>query len=858
VSSIEAPVTPSAPPSASEARDFTETWRDPAGVLGLFRQVQNIPIATRYMVTAFVFFLAGGLQALFLRVQLARADNTFLDAETYNRLFTMHGTTMMFLFVIPFIEALAAYVLPLMLGTRELPFPRLTALSYWTYLFGGLFLYASFLVDAVPDGGWFAYVPLTNRTFSPGLGMDFWDIGLSVAEVSAIGAAAELTVGILRMRAPGMSLHRLPLFAWSMLITAIMLVLAFTPLIVGTALLELDRKGLTRVFDPEAGGKPLLWQHLFWVFGHPEVYIMFLPAVGIVCHVVQTFARRPIVGYPAMLLSMLAIGFLSFGLWVHHMFTTGLSAVAMGFFTAASLMVAVPSGILVFGWIATLWLGRPVWTTALRFAVGFIAIFVLGGLTGVMLAAVPFNWQAHDTHFVVGHFHYTLIGGVVFPFFAALYYWLPKVTGRLLSERLGRWNFWTMFVCFNVAFFPMHVSGVLGMPRRVYTYPAGLGWEPTNLVSTIGAFGFAAGVGLFLVNLAWSLRHGQAAGPNPWLADTLEWSEPSPPPEAQFARLPAVATRHPLWRAHSLTRADPAMTAVLDALDRRPPRWRGAVIVSVSDARPIAITHVPGPTVAPFVLSVGFVFLFAAALADRASLLGIGVAISALALVVWFTPKASEQAAIEEQTVQPGRDRLPLAVAGPMSNGWWGTVALIVTLATALVTLLASYAYLLDGRLAAVRPPAWLLPAVAASAGVLASAAMVWATRRRATAGSPAGDGGSPGTHRAAPWRPRIGLAVSAALLAASAGLSGLSFVAGALVPRADAYASIVAALLGFHWGAVALALAMLVPAQLWAWLKPADPRADAIAINASLVTHFTAATGVVVFFTVYITPWLG
>src|SRR5688500_2257925 len=374
------------------SRAFDRTWGPAPRPFSFFREINNIPISHRYMAASFGFFLAGGVLAMLMRIQLARPNNDFLDPVTYNRLFTMHGTTMMFLFVIPFLEALANYFLPLLLGTRDLPFPRLTALSYWTYLFGGLFLYAGFLVDAVPDGGWFAYVPLTGPRYSPGLAMDFWDIGLSVAEVAALGAAAELIVGILRMRAPGMRLDRLPLFAWTMLVTAVMIIFAFTPLIVGTAMLELDRKGLTRFFDPDAGGKPLLWQHLFWVFGHPEVYIMFVPAVGVVSHVVQTFARRPIVGYPLMVLAVVATGVLSFGLWVHHMFTTGLSPVAMGFFTAASLMIAVPSGVQVFGWIATLWTGRPTWNVALLFVVGFLAIFVLGGLTGVMLAVVPFNW----------------------------------------------------------------------------------------------------------------------------------------------------------------------------------------------------------------------------------------------------------------------------------------------------------------------------------------------------------------------------------------------------------------------------------------------------------------------------------
>ncbi|MGH7263838.1 MAG: cytochrome c oxidase subunit I, partial [Candidatus Rokuibacteriota bacterium] len=519
-------------PAGREA--FARIWQVPRGPLGWLRAIDNVPIARRYMITAFAFFLLGGVQALLLRLQLARPESGLLDAATYNQLFTMHGTTMMFLFVIPFLEALATFVLPLQLGTRDLPFPRLTALSYWTFLFGGLFLYSSFLFGAVPDAGWFAYVPLSGPEYSPGRALDFWDIGLSVAEVAAIGAAAEFIVGILRMRAPGMSLDRLPPFGWAMLVTAFMIIFAFTPLIVATAMLELDRKELTRFFDVRYGGNPLLWQHLFWVFGHPEVYIMFLPAVGVVSQVVQAFARRPLASYTAVVFAMVAIGFVSFGLWVHHMFATGLPAVALAFFAVASMVIAVPSGVQIATWIATLWTGTLVWRAPLLFVLGFVAIFVLGGLTGVMVAALPFNWQVHDTYFVVAHFHYVLIGGVLFPVFAGLYYWLPKLTGRLLDERLGRWNFWLMFAGFNVTFFPLHLAGLLGMPRRVYTYPAGLGWDTPNLVATLGALALGAGVLLFLVNLGWSLRRGRPAGADPWSADTLEWSQASPVPDAQF------------------------------------------------------------------------------------------------------------------------------------------------------------------------------------------------------------------------------------------------------------------------------------------------------------------------------------
>jgi len=810
-------------------------------VLGYLRTVQNIPLAHRYMITAFAFFLLGGLQALVLRLQLATSDGTVLDAARYNQLFTMHGTTMMFLFVIPFVEAIANYLLPLLLGTRDLPFPRLTALSYWTYLFGGLFLYASFLVGAVPDGGWFAYLPLTGPRYSPGLALDFWDIGLSVAEVAALGAAAELIVGILRMRAPGMRLDRLPLFAWAMLATALMIVFAFTPLIVGTAMLELDRKGLTRFFDPDAGGKPLLWQHLFWVFGHPEVYIMFVPAAGVVAHVVQTFARRPLVGYPLMVLAVVATAFLSFGLWVHHMFTTGLSPVAMGFFTAASLMIAVPNGVQVVGWIATLWTGRPVWSVALLFVAGFIAIFTLGGLTGVMLAVVPFNWQAHDSYFVVGHFHYVLIGGVIFPLFGGLYYWLPKMTGRRLSERLGCWNFWTMFVFFNITFFPMHVVGLLGMPRRVFTYPSGLGWEPFNLVTSLGAFGFAAGVGLFLVNVAWSLRAGPPAGPNPWSGDTLEWSETSPPAEAQFPRLPVVASRHPLWEQPTLTPVDEATARLLAPLDTAPTRWRGGLVVSALDARPLALVHLPGPSLAPFTLAVGFTLLFAAALLDSTGLAAAGAIVGAGALTAWFWPQATERLAIEEVGVAPRQDRLSLAIAGPRSNGWWGAVVLVLILATALATLLASYGYLAAGRL--TPRPSGGAGAVAAAAVLLVAAGLT----RAATAAS------TRGLRRAT----RHALAGAGAAHLAVIVMTAATLTGSDVSPTRDAVDSIVFALLGFQWVIGGLVLVLLGVATLWAWRAPGDIRGMAVALNAALVSYFTVGSGLVVLATVHLGPLL-
>jgi cytochrome c oxidase subunit I+III len=831
------------PPDRGRRSAFERVWSEPPGLLGALRTINNVPIAHRYMVTAFAFFLVGGVLGLLLRLQLGTPESTVLDAATYNQIFTMHGTTMMFLFVIPFIEALTTYVLPLQLGTRDLPFPRLTALSYWTYLFGGIFLYSSFLFGLAPDGGWFAYVPLTGKTFSPGLGMDFWDIGLSVAEVAAMGAAAEMITGILRMRAPGMTLARLPLFAWSMLVTGVMIIFAFTPLVVGTALLELDRKLLTRFFDPAAGGKPLLWQHLFWMFGHPEVYIMFLPAAGIVSQVVQTFARRPVVGYRLMVLSMVGTGVLSFTLWIHHMFATGLSTLALGMTAAASLGIAVPSGIQVMGWLATLWTGRPVWRVPLLFVGGFLAIFVLGGLTGVMLAVVPFNLQAHDTHFVVGHFHYVLIGGVVFPLFAGLYYWLPKITGRRLDERFGRWNFWIMFAFFNITFFPMHVAGLLGMPRRVYTYPAGLGWEAPNLVSTVGAGGFAIGVLLFLVNVAWSARRGRAAGPDPWGGDTLEWIESSPPPSAQFPRVPVVRSRHPLWEQPDVEPHDPATSRLLAALDEAPTRWRGGLVVSPGAARPVAIVHLPAATIFPFVLSVGFTFLFAAALVDGVWLAGLGVLVSVVGVTGWFWPQASERLAIDEIGVTARDDRLPLAVVGPASNGWWGTMVLLLILATALATLVASYAYLGAGAGWPRTPPGG---GGAAALGCLALAGTVgvvrWAVRGL-------------GAERSG--RRRAALAVALCLSLSFVGLASVAYRDTGVTPDTSAYGSIVLALFLFQWLVMALVLAMLGVAALWAWRAPADVRGHAALVNAALVTYFAVGAALVVFATIYLGPRL-
>ena len=835
-------------------KDFQETWDQPKGVIGFFATIDNIPISIRYMVTSFAFFVIGGLLAFLMRIQLARPENTFVDAETYNQLFTMHGTTMMFLFVIPFLEAFANYLIPLHNGTRDLPFPRLTALSYWTYLFGGIFVYSSFLFGLAPDGGWFAYVPLNLKEHSPGLNMDFWDIGLSVAEVAALGAAAEMIVGILRARAPGMSLNRMPMFSWAMLVTSVMIIFAFTPLVVGTLMLELDRKELTRFFDESHGGDPLLWQHIFWVFGHPEVYIMFLPAVGMMSHMVQTFSRRPLMNYTLMVLALVATGFLSFGLWVHHMYTTGISPAALGFFAAVGMVVSIPSAVNVVGWIATIWAGKPVWRTPLVFAIAAIIIFTIGGITGVMVASVPFDFQAHDTYFVVAHLHYVLFGGTIFPIFAALYFWVPKFSGRLMSETLGFWSAGLMFFGFNLAFFPMHFSGLEGMPRRVYTYPTGLGLELFNMLSTVGAVILATGIALSMFNFAKSVRSGRQAGPNPWRGDTLEWSEASPPVNAQFERIPVVRSRHPLWDQTTLEPLgddDPHVAHAARVLASQPMRWRGSLIVGLLDGRPLGLAHLPRRSIWPFVVAVGFLLLFTAALLDHVWLALVGLTVTLGGLVGWFWPVDTETVAIREErekvhplgTASEAAPALTLLVGTRHANGYWGACVLVVILATAMTTFLSGYFYLGDGPSPlphGTEAPPVRFALLATVAMLLVAVATRWLTHTV--------DSGAD-RRRALP----VGAVI--ALQAAFFWLCLESWKEMGLKPGESGYASSV---LGVMMGQLTLSLiviGILASGLLWAIRSPDDPRGRGVALNSSVVSYFSAVSWLVVLAAIYAWP---
>lgn len=517
-------------------------WRTPGG-WGRLSSVNHTVLGKRFMVVALTFFAIGGFLSMLIRAQLATPNSAFIGPEIYNQIFTMHGTVMMFLFAIPMFEGFAIYMLPKMLGARDMAFPRITAYGFWCYVLGGSILIVAMLVGAAPDSGWFMYTPLSSRPYTPGINADVWLLGITFVEISAVTAAIEIFVSILKMRAPGMSLARMPLFAWYILVTAGMMIVGFPPLILGSILLELERAFDLPFFDPTRGGDPLLWQHLFWLFGHPEVYIIFLPAAGALSTIIPVFAQRTILGYRSIIAAIVAMGFLSFGLWVHHMFTVGIPHLALAFFSAASALVAVPTAVQIFAWIGTLASGRPRWDIPMLYVAGFFCVFVMGGLTGVMLAMVPFNTQAHDSYFVVAHLHYVLVGGFVFPMLAGIYHWMPHISGRQSLYRLSVPAFWLIFIGFNLTFFLMHLTGLMGMPRRISTYPSNWGWDWLNLLSSVGSFILTIGFALVLADIILQFKFGRRYRRDPWHAQTLEWATATPPPSYNFASLPRIETR---------------------------------------------------------------------------------------------------------------------------------------------------------------------------------------------------------------------------------------------------------------------------------------------------------------------------
>ena len=502
-------------------------------------------IGIMYLVLTFVFFMLGGVEALLMRTQLSVPNNTLLTSEHYNQLLTLHGTTMIFLFVVPVWAGFGNYFLPLMIGARDMAFPRLNALSFWLLAFGGVVFYST-LFWHPPSAGWWSYPPLSEKLYSPNGGQDAWIFLIHITGISSLVGAINFYVTIVNMRAPGLSWNRLPLFVWSLLVYAILLIIALPVIAAAVTMLLTDRHFGTHFFDPTTDGSPVLWQHLFWFFGHPEVYIMILPGFGVISEVIPVFSRKPIFGYKAIAAATAVIAFLATLVWAHHMFASPIPIVVLGFFMLSSFLIGVPTGVKIFNWIATLWRGSLVMTTSLYFAIGFIAIFLIGGITGIFLAVFPVDWQLNDTYFVVAHFHYVLMGGAVFTVFAGIYYWFPKMTGRLLDERLGKASFWVMFVGFNVTFFVQHALGLSGMPRRIYTYQPGLGWSTYNLISTIGSYILAIGILMSVVNFARSLKSGKIAGPDPWKGNTLEWFTQSPPPVNNFDVIPRVRSVEPM------------------------------------------------------------------------------------------------------------------------------------------------------------------------------------------------------------------------------------------------------------------------------------------------------------------------
>ncbi|WP_339687484.1 cytochrome c oxidase subunit I [Gimesia maris] len=667
------------------AARLLKAWETPRG-WRYWSAVNNSEVGMWYTVASFCFFLFGGVLALLMRIQLAVPGNTFLTADQYNQIFTMHGSVMMFLFAVPIFEAFSIMILPEMLGARDLPFPRLSAYGFYSFVIGGIFVCGSLFFDAAPKGGWFMYPPLTS-SFQDDIGADIWLLGLTFIEIASIAAAIELIVGVLKCRPPGMRINLIPLYCWYILVVAGMILFAFPPLIAGDILLEMERAFDWPFFDPQRGGDPLLWQHLFWIFGHPEVYIVFLPSVALMAMMVPTFAKTPMVGYSWVVLSAVGTGFLSFGLWVHHMFTTGLPGISIGIFSAASQAVAIPTGVQLFCFLATFTAGTVKRSVCLHFIFAGLATFIIGGLTGVMVAVAPFDFQAHDTFFIVGHLHYVLIGGTIFPIMAGFYYFFPLVKGKQLSERIGRIVFWLVLIGFNITFFPMHITGLLGMPRRVFTYPADMGFDTLNLISSLGSMILAAGFVLFLYDVVRPRTKQPLSERNPWQAGTLEWLAQMPDQPWGVRTIPIIESRYPLWEQPNFVRdVDEGRFYLPDAVEGK----RETLVTTVIDAEPLQCLRVGGPTFLTFfaALFTGGFFIFATyhwwLAAIVSGLIAIGV------MLTWVWTGTAEIPEKERKDVGLGLS-LPLYISGPNAVGWWAMFITMTADITAFVSLVFGY-----------------------------------------------------------------------------------------------------------------------------------------------------------------------
>jgi cytochrome c oxidase subunit 1 len=619
--------------------------------------VDHKKIGTLYLHTALAFFVIGGAEAVLMRYQLMRPNMQAVSAEYFNQLFTMHGTTMIFLVIMPLSAAFFNFLIPLQIGARDVAFPRLNAFSYWVYLLGGLFITIPIFFAVAPDGGWFGYAPLTNRTYSPGQNQNFWVLGLQILGISSLAAGFNFATTVINMRAPGMTLMRMPMFTWMSFVTQFLIILAFPVITIALFFLQFDRFFGTNFYNVTAGADPLLWQHLFWVFGHPEVYILILPAFGLISEVLPTFSKKPLFGYPVMVYSGILIGFLGFGVWAHHMFAVGMGPVADTVFSLTTMLIAIPTGVKIFNWIATMWGGQIRFTTAMKFAISLIAMFTIGGISGISHASPPSDLQQTDTYYIVAHFHYVLFGGSIMGIFAGIYHYFPKMYGRMMDEKLGTWHFWITFIAFNLTFFPMHFAGMLGMPRRIYTYAAGQGWDTFNMLSSIGAFLMVPMMLLFLYNFFKSKKSGQPVGDNPWDAATLEWSIPSPPPEYNFAQIPMVSSRYPLWDLTHPERTSeiPHTHEGWDAAKRRTGEHVTTAGAHESDVAPMHIEKerktahelgipMPFPTIVPLWVALGMVvmigglpFMYAGQNVAAYALIAIGAVVMVSQLYNWLT-----------------------------------------------------------------------------------------------------------------------------------------------------------------------------------------------------------------------------
>ncbi len=826
------------PRPAGELESLERAWKMPSG-WRFPTSVNNTRIGLLYVGTALLFFVLAGVLALIMRTQLAVPDNNLVSYQTYNQLFTMHGTIMMFLFAVPVIEAMGVYLLPGMIAARDLPFPRLGAYAYWAYAIGGLIFFGTLFFNVAPDGGWTMYPPLTGTEYTPSNSADWWLLGIGFIEISAIAGAIELIVGVLRTRAPGMSLDKMPIYAWAMLVVGGMIVFGFPPVILATLLMELERAFHWPFFVAAQGGDPVLWQHLFWLFGHPEVYIIFLPAAGMVSMMLPVICRTPIVGYRWIVMALLGVGILSFGLWAHHMFTTGMPHMSATLFSAASMAVAIPTGIQIFAWIATLWRGKMLREAPGWFLLAFIGVFTLGGLTGIMLAVVPFDWQVHDTHFVVAHLHYVLIGGMVFPLFAAIYYWAPLVSGRKLSETMARWGCGLMFAGLNVAFFPMHITGMLGMPRRVHTYAAGLGWDGLNMISTVGAFVLAAGVLVVLVDLALHLRIGGKVDANVWGASTLEWL---PTHDYGPRSIPHITDRDPLWKNPGLARE---VDNGQHYLPGTATGLRETIVTSPIDARPQYLLIVPGPSWLPLVAGAGtaaFFLLLTVKMVLPAIAGGI-VGLAALLMWLWQTDRGVTHPPVDIG----GGIMLPVYASGPQSHAWWAMVILMLVDGTVFASLVFSYAYL--GTMTAdTWPPSGMsLPGLewpcASSLAWIAGSALFGLAKRRLDS----------------PWIFRAALLAAIALMLTAFGADLWGQWQTGLRADEHAYGAIVYAVLawqGFHVG-ILFVMAAYTLARSWCGLIDSTRRVTFD--NTRLFWHYMSAQGIASIMLVHALPrWIG